>query len=483
MVDSVFWKQHKATFYAFLLCYSLFFITIISAHYLYVDDRHRAFFGYLYWDVDGRYFTYYLINLFTIDGRVLDVWPIPQLLSLVIMALVTSFIGFKLCMNRLAAVILLLPIFANHFYLENISYVFDSVAMTASVAFSLFAVMLLSTNKSRDLSSFLISSVLIFLSLHAYQISLNVFLVSLSLMSSYLLFKEDVRRSLFVFISGFISACLAFVLYRVSLQLLSGGDYSNERSSTIEVSQLYPKVFENFHLIFQHAHEWLGVDAGIWLIIVLLLSFVALVVSCRQLNEQWGVWYAVLFCAFNFAALLAVFGPVVLLENVRVYPRILVAAGVYVSLTAAICYQLCTSKWVRRALLVSVVVFIFYAFKTSVVYGNALSAQKDFEDFWIAQAVQEINQLHRETEANELLIVSKIPYAPFTNSATNASAIIDVLVPQIVNNDWRWTNRVLYTFGMNEDISYSIHSAAPADCEEIAKVYLCQGRIMLDFSN
>lgn len=156
--------------------------------------------------------------------------------------------------------------------------------------------------------------------------------------------------------------------------------------------------------------------------------------------------------------------------------------GVVVSGSALITHVLHSSRVVRFLNIFLVSIFLFSSFKVSLVFGNALSSQKDYEESMLYDISRRINMLSGETGINNLVIAGKLPYAPFAKQAANQSEIIDKMVIQVVDDDWRWINKSLYTFGMNYGINFRLIEEVNKECLLYSPdvLYVCDEEMYLN---
>ncbi|HTK00631.1 MAG TPA: glucosyltransferase domain-containing protein, partial [Bordetella sp.] len=131
----------RHVFIAALLLYALVIWPIIHADRFYIDDLGRARSGYLGWTSDGRPLSNLVVETLNLGAPISDLSPLPQLLALLLLAYLAVTLARKFEIpGAWRAPLILAPLAANPFFLENLSYKFDVLPMTLATALSCMAV-------------------------------------------------------------------------------------------------------------------------------------------------------------------------------------------------------------------------------------------------------------------------------------------------------------------------------------------------------
>lgn len=152
-------------------------------HFLYWHINHFSLMTWvgLYmagcWSGNGRPlsdFIFYIINFGT---PIIDASPLPLMLGIVILALALSCIREKLFGDDyITASLCFMMILANPFFIENLSYRYDSLTMCMSVAISIISSYVAYQYKPINI---IISSILTIAFLSLYQAALNTYAIFL----------------------------------------------------------------------------------------------------------------------------------------------------------------------------------------------------------------------------------------------------------------------------------------------------------------
>ncbi|EJT8150048.1 glucosyltransferase domain-containing protein, partial [Escherichia coli] len=111
----------------------LYVLPIIIANAYYIDDMGRVLSGYG-WHEDGRIFATYIMQIMSFGSLISQMAPLSTILSALIMFvagyLLSTYLfeGDKLLIKACSLLLLTSP-----FFLENISYKYDSIPMSLSV--------------------------------------------------------------------------------------------------------------------------------------------------------------------------------------------------------------------------------------------------------------------------------------------------------------------------------------------------------------
>jgi hypothetical protein len=158
----------------FLLATLVYVLPLILADYPYIDDNWRSLSAGMAWAEQGRLFTELFYNVLTFSDGAPNIFPLPLLIATLAMAAALSRLTFHYYPQpTLGCCLVLLPLWYNPFFLQNLSYQYDGPAMTLSLVAVICAITF--RHPSRILQ-WLVPSFLVALALGLYQVSFNVFL-------------------------------------------------------------------------------------------------------------------------------------------------------------------------------------------------------------------------------------------------------------------------------------------------------------------
>ncbi|HJR29021.1 MAG TPA: glucosyltransferase domain-containing protein, partial [Pseudomonas sp.] len=158
----------------FLIATLVYVFPLILADYPYIDDNWRTLAAGTAWAGQGRLFTELFYNLLTFSDGAPNIFPLPLLIAVLAMAFALTRLTFHYYPQpTLSCCLVVLPLWYNPFFLQNLSYQYDGPAIALSLVAVIYAITF--RHPSRILQ-WLVPAFLIALALGLYQVSLNVFL-------------------------------------------------------------------------------------------------------------------------------------------------------------------------------------------------------------------------------------------------------------------------------------------------------------------
>ena len=158
----------------FLFATFLYVLPLILADFPYIDDNWRSLAAGMAWSGQGRLFTQLFYNALTFSHAAPNIFPLPLLIATLAMASALTSLTFHYFRQpTVACCLVLLPLWYNPFFLQNLSYQYDGPTTTLSLVAVIYAITF--RHPWRGVH-WLVPSFLIALALGLYQISLNVFL-------------------------------------------------------------------------------------------------------------------------------------------------------------------------------------------------------------------------------------------------------------------------------------------------------------------
>ncbi len=316
-----------------LLLSTLFAYPIINSGVYYIDDLARSQTGFLGWKSLGRPLADYIFYFFSFKSRQsVDVSPLPQLISILLMALTINFASDKLFKFRsISSVIGSSLIFLNPLFLHNLVYRYDSLSMVLSISSCIFASLTSFNNKKID---FIIKSVLIFSSLCLYQVSAVCFIMICLIIYSLSLgqgIKVEVKRIITDLVIVLSSYGLYFILIKATT--------NNSRSETIFTQDNWTQ------LLMVNLNKFINLYSGAFhrpieaLILIATIASVAIYTFCiiNRRNEFKGYiqkTLAITLVLNPILLLVASISTIVILKESLILPRIATTFGIVILYSA-----------------------------------------------------------------------------------------------------------------------------------------------------
>lgn len=127
-----------------ILLYFIVSFVLLRANYNNLDDTGREVHTYREWDNFSRYTSYYLSPIIHANKILSDISPLTQILALVILAAASIIVIYGITEQTKISwwcMVAVLPLGLSPYFLECLSYKFDSPYMALSVLASVFPVL------------------------------------------------------------------------------------------------------------------------------------------------------------------------------------------------------------------------------------------------------------------------------------------------------------------------------------------------------
>lgn len=175
MLSSALWSRHlthREVQVFCLLAIGLHLLPLLLADYTYMDDVWRTQVASDSWTGEGRVLTGWLYAVLSFGPGAPNLFPLPLLLAAVASALALArLVQHYFVAPDASAVLVVLPLWYNPFFLQNLSYQFDGPTMALSLAASVLAI----TFDPERRRYLIYGAVWVAIAASFYQVSLNLF--------------------------------------------------------------------------------------------------------------------------------------------------------------------------------------------------------------------------------------------------------------------------------------------------------------------
>jgi hypothetical protein len=268
--------HERSLFLAFCATYGLAYFPLITRDIYYIDDIGRMLRGNFEWWVGGRPLADVLFWAISLGGPALDLAPLTQILATAILA-VASVLVCRTLPNSpaLLKVLAIAPLGLQPYWLENISYRFDSLGM----ALSLLCAVAPWGLRIKGLLQVALTAVLCLMCLNLYQPSFNAFCVLFAYRAVALFIREpadgDVAWTLRVGLGGALGIAIYTPLAKAQLP---DNDYVQGHAALPALLDAPRHIVANAGTAFdQVVTEWRGTTLGAICALVILLGGLAAV--------------------------------------------------------------------------------------------------------------------------------------------------------------------------------------------------------------
>ncbi|WP_248917377.1 glucosyltransferase domain-containing protein [Pseudomonas entomophila] len=370
-------------------------LPLILADLPYIDDIWRAQLAGRIdnandsWTGQGRVLADVFHAVLGFGNAAPDLFPLPLMLASVITAkalagLVTHYFETP----RLASLLVVLPLWYNPFFLQNLSYQYDAPLMALSLAASIVAITLGAQNGYRVLAGMLLVAVAASL----YQISINLFAGLCCIEAIRLILAGTGLRQ----VSGQALMRIAQLAGGCALYLLTGYQLITvPRTQMLPLDQAWPLAImqrlettaEHVGLLITPGTAWFFVGLSMVAFLSLMQAVYRLFRADGHYGQKLGLVAVLMACLV--AVVLLVPGMSLLFADFNCAPRLLMGLGPAMVLVALLAYRL-LAEW-HEGLAWALAIPLVFMLSFSYAYGRVLVAQKELEQlvtFSISRAIQ-----------------------------------------------------------------------------------------------
>ncbi|WP_419728094.1 glucosyltransferase domain-containing protein [Lichenicola sp.] len=453
----------------FLCCY----FRLLTTGYLELDDLGRVQVGYNLWAEDGRLLTAAMMAGLSFGGRLFDISPGPQLAAVALMGVAATLLArafLSLSPGRIVIVSILL--FATPFYLQNITYVFDSLSMTTSVVLALWSWLLLQRPGRRHAAAGVVSLVAV---LMLYQPSLNVFLAFNAADILYRLARTPMTaqhaavRALAVLVAGVLVDGIVLVLLRAT-GLVVFPTYQSQHVSMMSVRELHRLLPDNLADMLSLVTRVIpaGSVQGVLILLLLggclILCGTGLRARLRDSGARTRILPWLLFGTAASVLLTAFAGPMALLRNPVVQPRVFVGIGAMVGAASLCTMRLLPSGRFRTLPIIAGMLLAGCFMREDFAYGALIRDLDRYEASVLPGIARDINTVHAATGIGTLQMLGAMPYPVVMRHGLDRASGLQPLFDNPLNGISWFGVALLWQYGLEDGIVFSDPDPAASLC-------------------
>ena len=437
-----------------LLVYLIALFPLFRANYNYRDDVGRVLWAFDGWQNFGRITSNTLSHIIHADYYLRDISPLTQIIAVILMV-ISSMVLLHVVRGKkklgLLDAISVLPLGLFPYFLCCFSYKYDSPYMALSVLVSILPLAIRKQGKLFYLTSFVCS----LLMCTTYQASSGLFPM-LVVYRAFHDWKEGTapRKILqYCLFSAFsyIAALLVFFLF-----IPKGNSGYVAETAKLDFSSL-KHIFENYWSYIStfkndFTLKWFAIIA----VLSVLFFFTNAVKSCQKM-----IW-TIICCAITLVLLFIFsFGPYPFLEKAFLMPRGMYGLNLFVTLLCldatsdikAACKLFSIGKSIAW---ISVIALSWMCIVFTSTYGNALAAQKSYNEFRAEELAVNLAELPciKNDAKTEIQIVGSIGYAAGIKSIPGDRIMLR-LIPPPFSGDNYWSYLVFLRYYGLPNLNYT----------------------------
>ena len=437
-------KEFLKCFCIFLIIFLLGILAIIRANFNYVDDLGRTIDGDRGWDDFSRYISNDLSVLIHTGTNLADISPLPQIIAVIFLSISGTLLLRILSDDKRFSIIkvfALVPIGLSPYFLQCLSYKFDSPYMALSILVCIIPFLFVpkdfvqidgkeSFKKTLHfyLPYFYFSLMGVLMMCLTYQAASGIYPILVGLIA---LKNWNKKKSFGVFLMVSISAyAMGIIIFKLFYMKIYDGYVSNR----IAISSFFSNWKKYYALVKDDYKTWWNL-----LQICVVCLFPIVISKHSQRNKIIAFFAGVL--AIMFVIIMA-FGLYPLLSIPSYQPRAMYGLGVAFACVSFLVVDQ-TECFVCKIPSI-IICWVFFVF--SFIYGDALAEQKRYTDFRIQVLISDLESIPEflTDEEKKIKLSGKIDLSPVLNNEAERFPIIKRLVPSTLGNGWWWSEYYFY---------------------------------------
>ena len=434
----------------------LYALPLILADVLYKDDIRRVMYGDpSTWYRDGRPLMAYILTAFSFGTPLVDTSPLPLLAGILILSFSMALFYKKYLHNydNLSAVLCLLMLIISPFFLENLSFKFESLGMCITLA--LIIILFSLPDHISKPECFLLSGITSICISCIYQATMGAFF-SFLFFTAFIELKETTKDSTlkqylekaFYKTAGF---CLGTLFYmgRIAPYFVAKDGYQAEHSQIIPfTAEGLTKFYKNLKgfldylqlMYFPDSKAFITYLSGAVIItaIIATVLYIKDIFAARQ--DKTKYYKACFVLIAPFLIICFAFLPMCILTNPNYMPRAFLSFNIFLLFIG---FLLITLSKKRRLILLIFIPVYFFSYSFSYAYANLLKSQADFEDHVAQSIVYDLNKINGIDSSYRFFVEGKRIVAKDVSLATKRYSIFSLMIPNNLRKDYVFTGHLL----------------------------------------
>ncbi len=418
-------KNSKKAFAALVVIYLLAISSILRADVNYLDDMRRIAFGIPGWEDCSRYLSNVLSQLLNTGSYLTDISPLTQIIAVLFLSIASMIILLNFAKDGKITVwnvIAVLPLGISPYFLECLSYKFDSPYMALAVLAGTVPLLFLKCNFRIYLLAVILCTLV---TCTTYQAALGIFPLLIVFISfEKWLQGEEGRNILSLLACSVVGYVIGGVIYSsfimTPIQSYAGSEVLSLRELPAGVISNLKKYYS--YVLSDFDTKWLA------FIGIILLCFV--VQSVMSSSRKKLITFLVSALMVLLSLCLA-FGPYAALESALFQCRAMFGFCACLSMIGVICTNKDFSKLAKASCFGLSWCFFVFAF----VYGNALAEQQRYVDFRTETVISDLNGLINGDEVVDLQITGTIGDSPILENMPQYGGVLGRLIQTTFSGD------------------------------------------------
>lgn len=450
-------SQYKKPFLVLFIMYLVATSGIIMTDVSYIDDMGRIARGYSGWDNFSRYTSNFLSHLLHTNLYLADISPLTQVIAVILITVASLIVIIVFSENTKItfwSLVAVLPLGISPYFLECLSYKYDSPYMAVSVLASVVPLLFYQQNLTVYILTILLG---ILLTCTTYQAALGIFPIAI-LILSFLHWEQGVPKGKIIkfIVSSAIGYLGAMVIYKIFIMKPVDTYVSSEMYALSEMPKGILSNIKRYLALVYSDFE------GLWLILlaIILCTFVVLSVFRSKRNKYLTTMLAITIILFSACLC---FGPYIAMKSPLYACRAMYGFGAFIAIFAVSCVgsnnllksqnRVYTSTLCLAKIACLFLSWCFLVF--SFVYANALDEQQRYKDFRTEMVLRALDQIlvpNTEQPVN-IQIIGSAGNSPVVERMPQYNSVLRRLVSAVrfAGDGWMWS---VYDFENYYDLEF-----------------------------
>lgn len=437
-------KKDRPLFFSLTIMYGVYVLPIILANRLYQDDLSHSLYGVTGWYNDARPLSEKLITWLCGGSPLGDIFPLPLLLGILLLAFTITlyakrYLSFEAFPFPALGIGFL--VIANPFLLCNLSYRFEAVTMVLALCAAILPYV--APERKALWKIFAFSFFMCMVTFTTYQPAAGIYVSLWFLEIFYMLFaaRIDLPR---LFVRGAACGCSAiiykFIVLNHYIRPANGGWQPDAyRLGGSSDGSFFTGILENLQSLARYIGLVLqGVPTPLPLLLAALTAVGIVFAGISLFGQKRPLYQRLLSLVYLillplFVTLGAV-GPLLVLTpsvyNISAHSLLcLCSVGLWTGVMLSFLPPVHKRFW-----MILFLPCLLFGLTFSYTYGNALTSQKQYEEYLTYSIAHDIETLNADGAYETLSVSGRAPYSPETAMLCEKYPIFPSLVPAYLTN-------------------------------------------------
>ena len=428
-------KPYKPLIITLAIVCVIAFYPIFRSNFNYIDDSDRVIFGTGLWIFYSRYISEVFSHIIHTGWFLADISPLTQIISICILIAVNVIVisHFKNTQDKFSLwnIASVLPLSLCPYFLECISYKYDSPYMALSILASVLPILFM---KNKSIIFIEVTFICTLIMCMTYQAASGIFPM-LIVITAFKLWSEKTDYKQIMLFIGKSAGTYIFALIVFNIFMMTPVEGERINASIAPISTIIDNYIKFFKLLTTDFHI-------IWLILIFVITIWFIIASTIYSKQNKFISSAV-SVAVLIIMLLLTWGVYPFLQHTLTDCRAMYGIGAFITFIGIANVATNGTKWITR-ILTFCISGCFIVF--SNIYGNALAAQNDYINFRIHEVINDLTDLNEfNTEETKLVqFIGTAGYAPQIDNAESEFKILKRLVPQMFRGEWDFGQNMFF---------------------------------------